>query len=83
MGLGLVTCDHLTPFQCRSRVLPALLAPTAHALLAEVAATVHRPPGMVNDVSAGGAIAAAERAGPLYAPHTLMLGTGDIDGESG
>jgi hypothetical protein len=37
-GLGLGTCFHAVPFQCKMRVLPPLV-PTAQALLAVMAVT--------------------------------------------
>ncbi len=44
LGLGLGSCVHAVPFQCRMSVLlPFAVLPAAHALLAEVATTPLRP----------------------------------------
>lgn len=48
-GFGLGTRFHTAPFQCTISVLALPVMPTAHALLAEVAATPNRSPEMPND----------------------------------
>src|ERR1700731_4069464 len=44
VGFGLRTCSQVVPFQCRIRVLPLSVEPTAQALRAEAAATPARMP---------------------------------------